>query len=83
MHGVKAVHISTEPVKEVFRGKTVWEGEVEVFAIKGHPKAKRIYAWGYENPADPKKLEVTAVLEAPPVKDATTAVRVAIAGGGA
>ena len=27
------------PVHEVFRGQTVWKGEVEVFDLKGHTKA--------------------------------------------
>jgi hypothetical protein len=29
------------PVREVFRGKTIWQGNVEVFDLDGHPKAKR------------------------------------------
>jgi hypothetical protein len=28
-----------------FRGKTVWEGVVDVFNLEGHPKATRAYAW--------------------------------------
>jgi hypothetical protein len=79
LHGCKATHVSTTPVKEVFRGQTVWEGAVETFDLKGHPKAKQIYAWGYENPNDPKKLEVTAVLKLPPVTSEVEAVRVAVA----
>jgi hypothetical protein len=38
------MHRATVPVHEVFRGKTVWQGDVEVFDINGHPKAKRCYA---------------------------------------
>jgi hypothetical protein len=45
MHGCKASYISTAPVTEVFEGKTVWEGDVEVFALSGHPRAQRCYAW--------------------------------------
>ena len=29
----------------MFNGKTVWEGVVHVFDLKGHPKATRAYAW--------------------------------------
>ena len=35
------------PVHEVFRGETVWQGDVEVFDLTGHPKAKRAYAWSH------------------------------------
>ena len=31
----------------MFGDKTVWEGVVESFAITGHPKAKRCYAWSF------------------------------------
>jgi hypothetical protein len=62
----------------MFRGQTVFEGEVELFELKGYPKAKRAYAWGYPNPSDETKLEVTAVLEAPPIKTAVDAVRAAV-----
>jgi hypothetical protein len=79
LYGCEAKHVATTPVKEEFRGKTVFDGEVEVFELKGHPAAKRIFAWGYENPSDPKKLEVTAVLAVPPVTSELAAVRAAIA----
>jgi hypothetical protein len=32
------------PIKEVWNGKTVWEGTVHVFDLEGHPKATRAYA---------------------------------------
>ena len=64
------------PIKEVFRGKTAWEGDVEVFSLIDHPKAKRCYAWYYR---DGNKLKYVAVLEIPPVDSAQTAVKVAIA----
>jgi hypothetical protein len=44
-HGGKAVLVAAEPVKEVFNGKTVWEGVVHVFDLEGHPKATRAYSW--------------------------------------
>ena len=76
LHGCAAVHRATVPVKEVFQGKTVWDGEVEVFDLANHPKAKKAYAWGYPNGKG--GLEVVAVLEIPPVDSALTAVRAAI-----
>ena len=75
-HGVEAAHVMTVPVKEVFQGKTAWEGAVEVFNVTGHPKAKRCYAWGHR---DGKAWEITAVLEIPPVVSPQTAVKAAIA----
>ena len=41
LHNCGAKWIETAPVHEVFRGQTVWKGEVEVFDLTGHPKAKR------------------------------------------
>ncbi len=48
LHTCEAKHIEIVLVHERFQGKTVWEGEVEVFALAGHKKAERGYAWAYE-----------------------------------
>lgn len=78
LHGCDAQHVATMPVKEVFQGQTVWEGEVEVFELSGHPKAKRAYAWAHlTNESDQSKRYV-AVLELPPVDSAQSAVKAAI-----
>lgn len=45
LHGVESRHIESVPVKETFKGKTVWDGIVEVFELHGHPKASKVYAW--------------------------------------
>jgi len=81
-HGVTAKHVETVPVTEMFRGKVAWDGEVEVFAIEGHAKAKRCYAWGYSNEKRGGKYDFVTVLEIPPVTSAQTAVQVAIAAAG-
>ena len=44
LHRCGAVYRQTVPVHEVFRGETVWQGQVEVFDLTAHPKAKRCYA---------------------------------------
>lgn len=44
LHGVSSTYFESVPVLEEFNGETVWQGEVEVFDIRGHPKAKRAYA---------------------------------------
>lgn len=78
LHGVGAIWRETIPVHEVFRGQTVWQGEVGVFDLIGHPKAKRAYAWSHcEGPNDQGERFV-AVLEIPPVVSAETAVRASI-----
>jgi hypothetical protein len=33
LHGVESTHVESVPIKETFRGKTVWEGIVEVFVV--------------------------------------------------
>lgn len=65
-------------VKETHKGKTVWDGIVEVFDLLGHPKANRIYAWSHDtdDPANPKRY--VTVLHIPPVVSPQTAVRAAI-----
>jgi hypothetical protein len=42
LHGVEATHIETVPIKEVFQGQTVWEGEVEVFDLHDHPQTQSL-----------------------------------------
>lgn len=78
LHGVDSRHVESVPVKEVFNGKTVWDGVVEVFELIGHPKAPKVYAWAHDtdNPKQPRK-HVT-VLHIPPVTSPLLAVRAAI-----
>ena len=70
-HGAGSRLIARERVKETFQGETVWEGEVLVFELVGHPSASRCYAWEVDG-------EVTAVLGEAPVDSALAAVRAAI-----
>jgi hypothetical protein len=78
LHGVESTHVESVPVKETFKGKTVWEGIVEVFELHGHPKASRVYAWGHETEnAERPKRHVT-VLHIHPVTSAVEAVPAAI-----
>jgi hypothetical protein len=78
LHGVKAKHVESVPIKEIFQGQTVWDGTVEVFDISGHPKTNRIYAWIHDtdDPASPRR-HVT-VLHVPPVISPRSAVKAAI-----
>jgi hypothetical protein len=71
------MHVETVPVVEEFQGETVWQGEVEVFDIRGHPKATRCYGWGYSTDEDQGRRYV-CVLELPPVTSPQMAVKAAI-----
>lgn len=77
LHGVEATHVETVPVKETFRGQTVWEGHVEVFDID-HPKTSRVYAWSHDtdDPSSPRR-HVT-VLHLPPAITPLRAVQASI-----
>jgi hypothetical protein len=75
LHGAEATHVGSVPVIEKFQGQTVWDGTVEVFDLKEHPTAFRVYAWTHDtdNPASPRR-HVT-VLHAHPVQSAHDAVK--------
>jgi len=79
LHKCGAVHRQTVPVHEVFRGKTVWRGEVEIFDLSGHAKAKRCYASSHREGPDGQGERFVAVLEIPPVASPKTAVQAAVA----
>jgi len=82
LHDCKAKWVESVPVKETFRGQTVWDGVVEVFTITGHPKAKRCYAWAHLEGEKDEMTNFVTVLEIPPVNSALAAVRVAIVASG-
>lgn len=79
LHKADSRHLESVPVDEVFRGQIAWRGVVEVFALTGHPKAKRAYAWSHRAGADDSDERFVAVLELPPVTSPQTAVKIAIA----
>src|SRR5215212_12115452 len=75
MHKCKAMFLQNVPIVALMGSKVVWDVVVTVFAIIGHPKAQRCYAWGYRDETDD---QFVTVLELPPVKDARTAVQASI-----
>jgi hypothetical protein len=79
MHDCGATWSKTVPVHEVFQGKTVWQGDVEVFDLTGHAKAKRAFAWSHLAGKNDECTQFVAVLEIPPVDSPQAAVKVAIA----
>jgi hypothetical protein len=76
-HGGKAVLSSVEPVKDVFNGATVWEGQVHVFDLEGHPKATRAYAWSSPVEGSDRR-RFYAVLHLGGIRSPLDAVRAAI-----
>ena len=78
LHNCGATWRESVPVHEIFRGKTLWRGDVEVFDLTGHPKAKRAYGWSHPENADGTGERFVAVLEIPPVDSPQTAVKMAI-----
>jgi hypothetical protein len=79
LHKADSRHLESVPVEEVFQGQTVWRGVVEVFALVGHPKALRAYAWSLRDGQDDSDERFVAVLELPPVTSPQMAVKVAVA----
>ena len=73
LHGCDSFHAASIAVHEIFEGKTVWQGVVEIFSLINHPKAKEAYAWSYKNAAG--ELRDVAVLGVPPINSANDAVR--------
>jgi len=65
-------------VHEVFHGKTVWKGEVEVFGLYGHAQATVCYGWAQPEEKDNKGERFVTVLQMPPVISPETAVRASI-----
>jgi hypothetical protein len=78
LHGAEATHVESVPVKETFKGETVWEGIVEVFDLTGHETAHRVYAWAHETDDPDKPIRHVTVLHLHPIKSAQDAVRAAI-----
>ena len=75
LHGCESHFIESVSVKETFKSQVVWDGTVEIFALTGHPKAQRCYAWSYFE--DDKEQFVT-VLHIDPVNSPQKAVQAAI-----
>ena len=80
MHGCDSKWVESVAVTEKFKDETVWDGEVQVFFLFGHPAATHAYAWSYET--DEGERRFVAMLKLGPVTDAITAVRASIAARG-
>ena len=77
-HGCRSLHVASVPVKEVFQGKTMWDGTVEVFDLIGHAKAEVCYGWGHTAENEANKVRFVTVLCVPPVNTPQKAVQAVI-----
>jgi hypothetical protein len=71
-HDVETAHVKSVPIRETFKGETVWEGIVEVFDVKGHPHVRRAYGWQYEENGELQYATVPGVV---PINSPLGAVR--------
>jgi hypothetical protein len=65
LHSCKAMWVESVPVKEVFEGKTIWEGIVQVFEVD-HSKSRLCYAWSHELEGSPEKAVRAAIVRDQP-----------------
>jgi len=64
-------------ITESFDGKSVWEGVVHIFELKGHPTASRAYAWSSPIEGGTER-QFFAVLDIPPITSPVEAVRATV-----
>ena len=72
-HGVESEYSDTVPVNETCEGQTVWQGNVEVFTIRGHPKTNTCYAWGFTD--DNGAMRAICILSISPLDTPLNAVK--------
>jgi hypothetical protein len=75
LHGGEATHRESIPVKETFQGQTVWDGVVEVFNLRGHPKTDTVYAWLHDTGDSKQPFRPVTVLHIHPALSPIAAVR--------
>lgn len=78
LHGARATHRESVPIKEVWKGETIWDGVVEVFDLHDHPKTDTAYAWSHETDDPDKPKRHVTVLHMHPALSPLAAVKVAI-----
>jgi hypothetical protein len=79
MYGLRSEWVESVPIREVFKGELVFEGEIQAFAVE-HPKATRAYAWSHAV-GDTGRRKFFALLGVPPINSALDALRASIASG--
>jgi hypothetical protein len=77
LHGGGAHLARSVRISESFDGKSVWEGVVHVFELKGHPTARRAFAWSSPVEGSTER-QYFAVLNIPPITSPVEAVRTTV-----
>lgn len=77
LHQCSASFLEDVAMVEKFGDKTVWQGVVSIFNIKGHPQADKCYAWSSPIEGSTKR-RYYAVLHIPPINSPEKAVRASI-----
>ena len=78
LHGCESRFRESVPVVETFNGSVVWAGEVQVFDLVDHAKAKTCYAWTHAVDGSDTKRKFVVALHAGVVDSPLTAVRASI-----
>ena len=78
LHGADATHVESVPIKETYKGETIWDGIVEVFNLHGHPTATKVYAWAHDTDDPDKPRRHVTVLHTHPIESARQAVQAAV-----
>ena len=79
IHECNCSHFASEKIQEPHDGLGIWEGDVEIFQLEGHPEASVVYGWGWED--DDGKVQYIGILKTGDIESASDAVRAAIASG--
>jgi len=76
-HGCVANYAGKTTVHKKRDGSTIWYGEVHVFDLIGHPKAKRCYAWSIDAFMG-HELQILTALHHGPIGSPEDAVKAAL-----
>ena len=71
VHNCSAEHFASRRITEVYKGQVVWEGLVETFNLKGHPKASKCYSWRQGKNGE----EIATALNIRPIHTPADAIR--------
>jgi len=75
LYGCSSRHLHTVYVYQRVLGRTLWKGDVEVFAITGHARAHRCFAWIDWRSRRGKRVRFIVLLESGFLKTAADAVK--------
>ena len=77
IHGCTSEHWDTVHVREVLDETVIWKGDVEIFYVFGHPRARRCFAWVSDRAHLGRPVRFFAVLDSTLVRTPDDAVKYA------